>query len=143
MMRVVLDANVLVSGVIAPGGSPAQILDAWRQERLQPVISPAILEELARVLRYPRVARYHKWRDAQIVTFLEDLSHLAVLTPGKLNLSIIDSDPTDNRYLECAVEGDARYIVSGDRPLLDLGEYEGIRILTSRALVELLRREQV
>jgi len=141
-MRVVLDANVLISGVIASSGAPAEILDAWRRERFQPVVSPAIVEEIARVLRYPRVERYHKWSEQQIVAFLEDLSHLAVLTSAKLNLSVIDADPSDNRYIECAVEGEAQYIVSGDRHLLDLSEYRGIRILPPRAFVELIRREQ-
>ena len=141
MIRVVLDANVLVSGVIASSSPPAEILDAWRQERFQPVVSPAIVEEIDRVLRYPRVARYHKWREPQIVTFLEDLSHLAVLTHGKLNLSVIDADPSDNRYIECAVEGEAQYIVSGDQHLLELTEYQDIRIVSPRAFIELLKQQ--
>ena len=58
----------------------------------------------------------------------------AILTSGKLKLTVIREDPPDDRYLECAVEGEAEYIVSGDQHLLSLGEYRGIRVLTPRVL---------
>lgn len=113
MIRVVLDANVVVSSLINPQGIPAQVLDAWRAERFQVVLSGAILDEIGRVLRYPRVAVYHRWSEERLRQWLEDFAHLAVMTPGILNLEIIQEDSADNRYLECAVEGAAAYIVSG------------------------------
>ena len=63
-------------------------------------------------------------------TFLDDLSHLAILTPGALTLAVITEDPPNDRYLEGAVEGEAAYIISGDQLLLHLGAYQGIPILT-------------
>jgi uncharacterized protein len=74
-------------------------------------------------------------------TFLDTLSHIAILTPGILTLTVITEDPPDDRYLECAVEGEAAYIVSGDRLLLRLGVYQGIPILTPRAFLEVLQRQ--
>ena len=131
VVRVVLDANVFVSGVISSAGAPAEVLDAWRQDQFQPVVSPAILEEMGRVLRYPRIAHYHKWPEPRIESFIEDLSRLAVLTPGKLSLSVINTDPTDNRYIECAIAGSAGVLAAGDKKhLLPIKEYRGIPILS-------------
>ena len=138
MIRAVLDANVVVSGILSGKGYPGRILTAWRGEQFHLVISEAILEEVGRVLRYPKIAARHRWTDAQLQMFIEDLTHLAILTTGQLTLSVIAEDPPDNRYLECAVEGDADYLVSGDRHLPDLAHYRGIEILASRAFVELL-----
>ena len=59
MIRAVLDANVIVSAVLTRTGIPAQILDAWRTERFALLVSLPILEEVARVLEYPRIARLH------------------------------------------------------------------------------------
>jgi putative PIN family toxin of toxin-antitoxin system len=140
-MRVVLDANVIVSALINPQGTPAQVFDAWRAERFQLLLSQAILEEIGRVLRYPRVAVYHGWTEECLRTWLEDLAHLAMMTPGTLTIAVIQDDPSDNRYLECAVEGEAAYLVSGDRVLIAMGTFQGIQIISPRAFLEILRTE--
>lgn len=143
MIRAVLDANVFVSAVLSPTGSPAKILSAWRQaEQLELVLSEAILKEIGRVLRYPRIARRHRWSEAQIQVFMEDLARLGILTPGARPLTVIAEDPPDNRYIECAVEGEAEYIVSGDQHLLALGEYQGIRIVPPREFLEVLAAQR-
>ena len=140
-MRVVLDANVLVSAILSPRGAPAQILTAWRAEQFDLVISHAILAELDRVFHYPKIAKRHRWSEEQLQAFLDNLAHIAILTPGVLTLAVITEDPPDDRYLECAVEGEAAYIVSGDRLLLRLRVYQGILILTPRAFLEVLQRQ--
>ena len=140
MIRAVLDANVLVSSLINPQGIPAQVLDAWRAECFQVVLSAAILDEIGRVLRYPRVATHHRWSEEQLRQWLEDFAHLALMTPGTLSLAVIQEDAADNRYLECAVEGAAAYLVSGDRLLLSLGTYQGMQIVSPRVFLEVLHR---
>jgi putative PIN family toxin of toxin-antitoxin system len=142
MMRVVLDANVLVSAILSPDGTPARILEAWRGEQFDLVISNAIVEEIDRVLHYPKIMRRHRWSEEHLQRFLDALAHLAVVTPGQLTLVVIANDPPDNRYLECAVEGEAAYIVSGDEDLLQLGIYQGTRIITPRQFLDLLRDQQ-
>ena len=62
-MRVVLGANVLVSAILSPRGTPAQILNAWRAEQFDLVISEAILAEIDRVFRYPKIAKRHRWSE--------------------------------------------------------------------------------
>lgn len=141
MTRAVLDANVLVSAILSPKGTPAKVLTAWQAEQFHLVLSEAVLDEIDRVLRYPRIARRHGWSEERLQGFIEDLAHLAIMTPGVVYLTVISEDPPDDRYLECAIEGDADYIVSGDQHLLDLGEYQGIRILTPRAFLNILRRQ--
>ena len=141
MMRVVVDANVLVSAILSPRGTPAQILNAWRAAQFDLVISEAILAEIDRVFRYPKIAKRHRWSEEQLQAFLDDLAHIAILTPGILTLAVITEAPLDDRYLECAVEGEAEYIVSGDQLLVRLGTYQSIAILTPRAFLEILQRQ--
>jgi putative PIN family toxin of toxin-antitoxin system len=139
MIRAVLDANVIVSAVLTTAGIPAQILDAWRTERFALLVSAPILEEVARVLEYPRLARLHHWPQAKIRDFVAELAYLGIMTPGEITLNVVRNDPADNRYLECAVEGAADYLVSGDQDLLDLHEHSGIRIVSSSTFLEALR----
>jgi len=141
MIRAVLDCNVIVSAILSPKGIPAKILTALEAEQFQLLLSEPILEEIGRVLRYGKIAKRHRWSEEKLLAFLEDLAHLAILTPGKLNLAVIKDDPQDDRYLECAVEGEAEYVVSGDRHLLNLKEYNSIQILTPRAFLEVLRAQ--
>ena len=138
MIRAVLDANVFVSALLSPRGFPSKILAAWHAERFHLVISPAILEEISRVFHYPKIALRHHWSEGESGLFIEDLAHLAILTPGERTLNVIAEDPSDNRYLECAVEGGAEYIVSGDQHLLQLATYQGIKILTPREFLAVL-----
>ena len=139
MIRAALDANVFVSAVLSPRGNPAKILAAWRAERFHLVISSAILEEIERVFHYPKVVARHRWPKEKIRAFIEDLAHLAILVPAERTLTVISEDPSDNRYLECAIAGEAEYIVSGDRHLLQLGAYREIRILMPRAFLDVLK----
>ena len=141
MIRAVLDCNVVVSAILSPKGIPAKILTALEAEQFQLLLSEPILEEIGRVLHYGKIAKRHRLSEEKLLTFLEDLAHLAILTLGKLKLVVIKDDPQDDRYLECAIEGDAEYVVSGDQHLLNLKEYKGIQILTPRAFLEVLREQ--
>jgi uncharacterized protein len=141
MMRVVLDANVLVSAILSPRGTPAQILNAWRAEQFDLVISEAIFAEIGRFFCYPKMTKRHRWSEEQLQAFLDDLARIAIMTSSILTLTVITEDPPDNRYLECAVEGEAAYIVSGDQLLLRLGAYQGIPILPPRVFLEILQRQ--
>jgi len=139
MITVVVDANVFVSAVLSPAGTPAQVLNAWRDGRFVLVLSTAILAEIYRVLHSPKIAMRHQWSEAQIRTFVDALASQAVLTSGDLILTVITDDPADNRYLACAVEGAGDFLVSGDQLLLNLGAYQGITILTPRAFLDILQ----
>jgi len=132
MLRAVLDANVFVSATLRPTGPPGKVLEAWHAARFHLVISEAILAEIGRVLRYPKIGRRYQVSEDEVRTILDDLRHLAILVWPTRTLHVVTSDASDNRYLECALEGRADCVVTGDRHLLSLGEYGRFRLLTPR-----------
>ncbi len=137
-MRVVIDTNILVSAHIAPSGSPAQVLDAWIRKQIRLLISPAILAEYERILRRPRIASRHGLSPSEISAVIDDLRELGTIVHVTSQLNVITQDPTDNKFIECAVDGEAEYIVSGDHHLLTLGVYNGIQIVRPDVFLMLL-----
>lgn len=130
-MRVVLDANIFVSGVINPRGTPAALLRAWRNEQFFLLASPSILKEIERVFAYPKIFKRLYWTKSELSSFIKELGDFSIQTSGNMKIDFLKSDPSDNRYLECAMEGDADAIVSGDRHLLDLKAFRGISIFSA------------
>ena len=86
MIRAVLDANVIVSAILNPNGTPAAILRAWRDEAFQLLVSDAILVELERVLLYPKLQK--------LQGLIDELGELAVQIPVQIALDVIEEDPT-------------------------------------------------
>src|SRR3989338_625243 len=114
-MRAVLDTNVVVSGVIKEEGPSGKILRLLVQERkFTAVTSLEILAEIREVLRREKIQRYHGWADEQVDIFVAFLYTQSVVTEGKLTVNIVSKDPQDNKFLACAQEGKADYLVSGD-----------------------------
>lgn len=109
-----------MSALLKPGSNPARIIELAREGALTLLISKPIVEELRRVLSYPKVQRIHGRSAKGIGLFLRRLRKIAVMTPAALSITAVPDDPTDNKYLVCAVEGRADYIVSGDRHLREL-----------------------
>jgi putative PIN family toxin of toxin-antitoxin system len=99
------------------------------------------MEELEKVLARRHVRRRIQWSPNQLNVFLGSLRRrTAWLQPQRI-IEVLTADPDDNRVLEAAVEGDADYIVTGDRDLLELGAFEGVSIVTPRDFVAILARE--
>ena len=140
-MRVVFDTNVIISAAISPGSPPTLIHTAWNQDRFELLVSPDLLAEYRRALSYERVRRRHRKSDDELDALVLDYELAGVLVEPDERLAIVTADPDDNRILECAVAGEATHIVSGDRHLLTLGEYDKIPILDPRAFLELLEDE--
>ena len=139
MLRVVLDTNVIVSGTIQNRGNPFRILEAWQQGRFLLVTSDALLEEVRRVLSYPRIQKYGI-TPQQIRRVVQTLKKYGVSTEGKLQVSAVPEDPQDNQVLSAAIEGVADYIVSGDEHLRNLKQYQTISIVTPREFVDILKK---
>ena len=136
-MRVVLDNNVLVSAVISPLGIPGAIYQAWRRAEFQLLVSAPLLSELVRVLAYPRIVKLTRWSPTEQDVFITLLAEDAILVSPDQEVTL-SRDPTDNRILEAAAAGAADYIVSGDKDLLVLGEFEGIPIVSPTRFVTIL-----
>jgi putative PIN family toxin of toxin-antitoxin system len=127
-MNAALDTNVLVSAAINPRNPPAQIVRAWQSEAFVLVTSAVLIGELRLVLARRVVRRYLTWNADQINEVFRRLSVSARIVEPARRLRVL-ADEADNRVLEAAVEAQAGYIVTGDRELLTLGEYEGIEIV--------------
>jgi putative PIN family toxin of toxin-antitoxin system len=139
MLRVVLDTNQFVSGVLVRQGAPAHLLAAWRQREYLLITSAAIFAEIRSTLGYPRIRRKYPITDEDVERLVRLLQQDALIVPGEADTSgAIPADPQDELVLACAVDGRADLIVSGDRHLLDLGEYRGIHVLTAREFLERL-----
>lgn len=129
--RVVLDTNVIVSGLGWRGPSH-DIVQSCLDLQHDLVLSPDLLAEIERVLRYPK---FH-FSDSEILDYLAILTESADLVKPDFQVAIVQDDPDDNRVLECALAGGAEVIVSGDGHLLDLAEFEKIPILRPRAFLD-------
>jgi uncharacterized protein len=125
-LRVVFDSNILVAALVFPGGRGEAALVRILNERDELVLSKAILGETLGVLarKFARDAE----ELARIAVFLSDLS---TSVKPRRQLEVLKDAP-DNRVLECAVAGRAEALVTGDKAMLALGEYRGIRILSLR-----------
>jgi len=134
-MRVVIDTNVLVSGILF-GEPPRQVLRLAAQGRISSVTSPALLREAEDVLLRPKFGLRPE-QAVRIVALFRETS--SIVTPSP-RVSAIRCDPADNRVLEAAEAASADLIVSGDSHLLDLACWQGIRIVSPAACVQDLER---
>jgi putative PIN family toxin of toxin-antitoxin system len=126
----VLDTNVLVSALCLPGSLPAELLRRWLVREYVLLLSEHILAELADVLRRPKIVRRFGITEEKAQAFVEILRDLAQIVPGMLTVEAVRDDPKDNPVVACALEGNANFLVSGDRHLKNLGQYEAVRIIS-------------
>ena len=140
-MRIVVDTNVLVSAFVSATSSPARILDLWRAGDLEIVTSQAALDELQRVLLYPRIRTRLRYSNDQIDQFVALLRKHALYLAEVPPLTGIAPDPDDDKFLALAQAGGAQWIVSGDSHLLSLGAYSGIPISSPAAFLASLDQD--
>ena len=138
-MRIVLDANVYVSSLLTRHGNAKTIIDLFDETDFELLVSEPILEEIARVLGYPHIAKLHQRSAQDIDDYIKSLRVIATFVAPRERLQIA-SDESDNRYIECAVEGRADFLVTGDKKhLLPLKEYQDVQILSPAAFLALLQ----
>ncbi len=125
MIAVVLDTNTLVSG-LGWSGPPSVIVDSVLAGELLLVSSPPLLDELERVLAYPKLAALFP-DPAVIAGWIRAVAEM--VEPG-FTLAVVADEP-DNRLLEAAVEARADAVVTGDTGLLTQGVYDGIPIMSA------------
>ena len=138
MIRVVLDTNIIVSATILRKGHSAQVLDLWREEKIELAVSLPILEEMRKVLKQARIIKQQSMAQQDVKALIEGFRESGILTSGRLDLEVVTEDPEDDKFIICAVEARADYIVSGDTHLLKLKEYQGIRIVPPREFLMLM-----
>ena len=130
-LKVVFDTNVYISAILTAGTPRAILSESFRREEIEVLVSEPILTEIERILRL-KIRRSLE----DVVTILIAVRQNSTLISSESELLVIAEDKADNRIIECAFQGKAQYVVSGDRHLLSLKEYQGMRILSP---IEFLR----
>jgi putative PIN family toxin of toxin-antitoxin system len=131
-VRVVLDSNVVVSALLFTGIS-SKLVPLWQDNVISVLVSRAIVEEYLRVLSYPKF----KLSEGDIKSLIQEelLPYVEVVKPGR-RLRVVDRDPSDDKFVECAVAGKAGVIISGDKDLLFIGRYQKILIQSPAHFLE-------
>jgi putative PIN family toxin of toxin-antitoxin system len=126
-VRVVIDTNVLISGVFF-NGAPYQVLQAWRNELIEVVISPEIMSEYQRVGEI--FAREKPGVD--LTRILDYVFQNALFFETPELLEPVCTDPEDDKFIACALASGSKIIVSGDKHLLRVSGYHSIDVFTPR-----------
>ena len=135
MLKVVIDTNVFISALYLPESRPAGVVLLARRRKIHNFISPQILKEVERIIKKKLL-----WDNAKTQSAVRRIMNFSEEVQPQERLAIIADDP-DNRILECAVAGQADFIISGDHHLLDLENYHGIKIVTPARFLELIGGE--
>ncbi|HHO49258.1 MAG TPA: putative toxin-antitoxin system toxin component, PIN family [Desulfobacteraceae bacterium] len=131
MSRVVIDTNVFVSSFF--GGNPRKIIDRWKTGDITLCLSRPVVEEYVEVLKRLGL-QDEKNLEALLRLFAQGANSLyAAKTPS---LDIVRDDPEDNKFIECAVALHCSVIISGDKHLLSVKDYMGIKILTPKEFLD-------
>lgn len=130
-MRIVLDTNVLVSGIFWTGNE-AKVIERCKKRKYTNIASPYTLGEFERVISKERFALTRE----EIENLIELVLSFSIILIPSQKVSIIKKDPNDNMFIDCALAGSAEYIISGDTHLLNLGKYKDIKILTAKKFLE-------
>lgn len=134
-MRVVLETNVLVSALLVESSPPAQLITHWRQGRFTLLTAAPQLDELMRVTRYPKIRA--RLKPALAGRLINNLREVAVVVDTLVPVEV-SPDPYDNYLLSLSSDGEADYLVTGDKPgLLALGFHAGTKIVSVRDFITL------
>lgn len=131
ILKAVLDTNMLISGILWRG-IPFQLLKWAEEGRLRIYTSLEILDEVYRVLHYPKFEQYIDKQKASSRELFAKIASLCTIIQVEQVVSGVCSDTDDEKFLSCALAANVEVLVSGDKHLLELKQYHSVRILTAR-----------
>jgi putative PIN family toxin of toxin-antitoxin system len=137
-MRVVIDTNVVVSGLLF-GGVPGQLISLWRSRVIKPCIAREILDEDLRVFSYPRFALTET--EIQYLVYKQILPYFEVAQLPLVQPIGISQDPSDDLFLYCARAAGASFVITGDRHLLALKSWRKIVMMAPAAFLQIFVRK--
>jgi hypothetical protein len=135
VIRVVLDTNVFVSSFF--GGNPRKIVDLWKTAEVTLCLSKPIIDEYVEVLRRLGL-RNERELDELLGLFARGFHVL--FTAKTRELHVVEEDPDDDKFIECAVALKAAFVISGDKNLTAVQEYMGIKMVTPREFLAIYKR---
>ena len=139
-IKAVIDSNLFVSGLFAEDGPTKQLQDLWANQKIDLAVSEEILKEIKKTLQKPYLHErlfFFAGEEDEVVELIREKAHIVTRDLYKTD-RIID-DPTDNKFLACALETQADYIVSGDNHLLSLKHYHGIQIVDAKTFIKIVQ----
>lgn len=135
-LRAVIDTNLFISGLFARDTLSSQLQDLWINQDFELVTSVEIIKEVSRVLYYPRIQERFKPKEENIRRFFRLIFRKAIISKDIYKTDRITDDPTDNKFLACALEKEADYIISRDPHLRNIKHYHRIQIVDARSFID-------
>lgn len=136
MLKVVIDTNVFISSFF--GGVPREIINLWKKGEIVLCLSQEIIEEYLEVLN--RLGLKDKKEIANLTRLFAE-GYNSIFTTKTPNIKVVDDDPDDNKFLECAVALDSKIIISGDKHLKEIKKYIAIEIVSPKEFIDLYNRK--
>ncbi len=133
MIKVVLGTNVLIS-VILFGGPPREVLSLVITGKIKNYISKHILDEISDVLKRPKFG----FDITKLTAIIREIEALSELVELKEEIDIITVDRDDDYILACAITAEVDYLITGDNDLLNLNEYQGIKIIMPAGFLNII-----
>ena len=123
------------------GGPPAEVISAAANKRICIIMSEDIIDEISQTLAYPRLRRVYEDAGVNRQELIEVVLRVSRLVEVKTKVNVVHEDPADNKFLECAFDGKADFLVTGDEHLLRIEHYKRTRILTVREFLRILENQ--
>lgn len=137
----VIDTNLFISGLFGRNTTTAELQELWIRQEFQLGTSLEIMKEVSRVLQYPRIKERLIDDDETVRRFFRLVFRKAVIARDNIQTDRIVDDPTDNKFLACALEIKADYIVSGDNHLLSLKHFHRTQIVEAKAFIKKVKEK--
>ena len=134
IVRVVIDTNVMISALFF-GGTPGKLIPLWKGGSVKAFASKEIIDEYLRVLTYPRFRLSEN--EIDYLVYQEILPYFEVAS-SKRGPAIVKKDPSDDKFIRCAQACHSRTIISGDRHLLALKKFGGIKIVSPSQFLKIM-----
>jgi putative PIN family toxin of toxin-antitoxin system len=128
VVRVVIDTNVLISALLF-GGTPGRLIPLWKSGAINPLATAERMDEYIRVMTYPNFKLSEE--EIQYLLHFEILPYFDPITVKQRSSPIIEKDPSDDKFILCAMGGRANVIISGDRHLLSQKDIKKLEFLPS------------
>jgi hypothetical protein len=141
-IRAVIDTNLFISGVFASKGHTYQLQELWVAGAFELAVSEDILKEIRHTLLKPHLRKKQIVLNGEENEFIELIRERAlIVTQDLLKTDKIKKDLSDNKFLACALEAKADYIVSGDNHILELKHFHGIQIIDAKTFIEKIKAQ--
>jgi putative PIN family toxin of toxin-antitoxin system len=138
-LKVVLDANVWVSALLW-GGKPAEVIKAAEHGKARLLVSEEIVREISRVLNYPKLRKVYEAEGLAHEELIEAVLKIVKFVTVTRRVKVVVGHPADDKFIQCALEAKADYIVSGDKHLLGVGVYRKIPMVSVNEFLKILEK---